>query len=231
MARTKRAQPLRHTPQLYRGEESERTTVSTKAYDHFITDLNVFDAAQRIRDTINPVFYEAFNKQLQRLDERLRYNINITWEGADLDDYRVDLPSNSQRVLPAWITEYGQCSTFDTIDSLYQRMMDLKNCERRTLSPLDISYDTIIMRGPDDNTVVFKVLSENPAYTEALNTQNWCSDFSYWNNTDKDENVSEEEWERRAQYWREIPYAPVGGISIGFPQPTRTSVSLHHSRP
>ena len=205
--------------------------MSTKAYDHFITDLNVFDAAQRIRDTINPVFYEAFNKQLQRLDERLRYNINITWEGADLDDYRVDLPSNSQRVLPAWITEYSQCSTFDMIDSLYQRMMDLKNCERRTLSPLDIFYDTIIMRGPDDNTVVFKVLSENPAYTEALNTQNWCSDFSYWNNTDKDENVSEEEWERRAQYWREIPYAPVGDISIGFPQPTRTSVSLHHSRP
>lgn len=205
--------------------------MSTKAYDHFITDLNVFDAAQRIRDTINPVFYEAFNKQLQRLDERLRYNINITWEGADLDDYRVDLPSNSQRVLPAWITEYGQCSTFDMVDALYQRMMDLKNCERRTLSPLDIFYDTQIMRGPDDNTVVFKVLSENPAYTEALNTQNWCSDFSYWNNTDKDENVSEEEWERRAQYWREIPYAPVGDISIGFPQPTRTSVALHHSRP
>lgn len=200
--------------------------MSTKAYDHFITDLNVFDAAQRIRDTINPVFYEAFNKQLQRLDERLRYNINITWEGADLDDYRVDLPSNSQRVLPAWITEYGQCSTFDMIDSLYQRMMDLKNCERRTLSPLDIFYDTIIMRGPDDNTVVFKVLSENPAYTEALNTQNWCSDFSYWNNTDKDENVSEEEWERRKKYWDAMPYTPPSESAVGFTQPCEYATIL-----
>lgn len=165
--------------------------MSTKAYDHFIASMDVFDAAARIREAINPVFFNAFNEQLQRLDERLRYNINITWEGADLDDYRVDLPSNNQRVLPAWITEYSQCSTFDMIDALYQRMMDLKNCERRTLSPLDIFYDTIIMRGPDENTVVFKVLSENPDYTKALNTQDWCSDFSYWNNTDKDENVSE----------------------------------------
>lgn len=206
-------------------------TVSTKAYDHFITSMDAFDAAARIREAINPVFFDAFNEQLQRLDERLRYNVNITWEGADLDDYRVGLPSNSQRVLPARITEYGQCSTFVMIDALYHRMMDLKNCERRTLSPLDIFYDTIIMRGPDSGTVVFKVFSENHDYTEALTTQDWCSDFSYWNNTDRDDNVSEEEWEKRAQYWRETPYAPVGDISIGFTQPTRISVALHHSRP
>ena len=29
-------------------------------------------------------------------------------------------------------------------------------------------------------------------------------DYSYWNNTDPDENVSEEEWESRGQVWEEI---------------------------
>ena len=45
-------------------------------------------------------------------------------------------------------------------------MSELKKCARRTLTPVDIFYDAIIMRGPDDNTVVFKVFSENPAYTQ-----------------------------------------------------------------
>ena len=201
--------------------------MSTKAYDHFIASMDVFDAAQRIRDTINPVFYEAFNEQLQRLDERLQENVNATWDATFL----ADLPSDNQRILPAHITDINQCGDFDKIDVLYERMTELKNCARRTLTPVDIFYDTIIMRGPDTNTVVFKVLSENPDYTKALETQDWCSDFSYWNNTDKDNDVTEEEWERRKKYWYDIPYAPVGDISIGFSQPTRTSVALHHSRP
>lgn len=37
------------------------------------------------------------------------------------------------------------------------------------------------------------VFSECRDYTEALETQGWCGDFSYWNNTDKDDNVTEEE--------------------------------------
>lgn len=45
--------------------------MSTKAYDHFIASMDAFDAAQRIREAINPVFFDAFNEQLQRLDERL----------------------------------------------------------------------------------------------------------------------------------------------------------------
>ena len=70
--------PPRHPAQLCR-EESERTTVvSTKAYDHFITGLSVFDAADHIRETINPVFFGAFREQLNLLDERLQGNVNAT---------------------------------------------------------------------------------------------------------------------------------------------------------
>lgn len=45
--------------------------MSTKAYDYFITDLSVFDAADRIRDTINPVFFDAHSvRNLLSLDAR-----------------------------------------------------------------------------------------------------------------------------------------------------------------
>lgn len=200
--------------------------MSTKAYDYFITDLSVFDAADRIRETINLVFFDAFREQLNLLDERLQENINATWD----ETFLADLPSDNQRILPAHITDINQCSDFHKIDALYKRMSELKKCARRTLTPVDIFYDTIIMRGPDDNTVVFKVFSENPAYTEALNTQDWCNDFSYWNNTDKDDNVSEEEWERRSQYWRDMPYKPMSELSVGFTQPTTSTVTISITR-
>ena len=201
--------------------------MSAKAYDYFITGLSVFDAADHIRETINPVFFDAFREQLDLLDERLQENANATWD----ETFLADLPSDNQRILPAYITDINQCSAFDKIDALYQRMSELKNCARRTLAPADIFYDVTIMRGPDTNTVVFKVFSENHAYTEALNTQDWCRDFSYWDNTDRDENVTEEEWERRAQYWRDMPYKPTSELSVGFSQPTRTTVALSHRRP
>ena len=200
--------------------------MSTKAYDYFITDLNVFDAADRIRETINPVFFDAFREQLDLLNERLQENVNATWD----ETFLADLPSDNQRILPARITDINRCSDFDKIDTLYERMRELKNSTRRTLSDMDIFYDAIIMRGPDDNTVVFKVFSENPAYTEALNTQEWCSDFSYWNNTDRDDNVSEEEWERRAQYWYDMPYKPMSELSVGFTQPPMSTVTINLTR-
>ena len=196
--------------------------MSTKAYDYFITGLSVFDAADHIRETINPVFFDAFREQLDLLDERLQKNVNATWD----ETFLADLPSDNQRILPARITDINQCSAFDKIDALYQRMSELKKGARRTLTPVDIFYDVTIMRGPDSGTVVFKVFSENPAYTEALNAQDWCSEFSYWNNTDKDDNVSEEEWERRAQYWRDMPYKPMSERSVGFTQPPMSTVTI-----
>lgn len=200
--------------------------MSTKAYNYFIASMDAFDAADRIRETINPVFFDAFREQLDLLDERLRKNVNATWG----ETFLADLPSDNRRILPARITDINQCSDFDKIDALYERMSELKNSATRTLSDVDIFYDVQIMRGPDSGTVVFKVFSEHDAYTEALNAQDWCSDFSYWNNTDKDDNVSEEEWERRAQYWRDMPYQPISELSVGFTQPPLSTVTINLTR-
>lgn len=200
--------------------------MSTKAYDYFITDLIVFDAAARIRETIVPVFLDRFRQQQERLSERLRYNVNLTWEDADLDEFPVNLPSDNQRILHEYITDYSQCDTYALVRALYTRMTELKNSATRTLSDVDIFYDVQIMRGPEDNTIVFKVFSECSDYTKALETQGWCSDFSYWNNTDKDDDVTEEEWERRKKYWDAMPYTPPSESAVGFTQPCEYAITL-----
>lgn len=200
--------------------------MSTKAYDYFITDLNVFDAADRIRETIVPVFLDRFRQQQERLSERLRYNVNLTWEDADLDEFPVNLPSDNQRILHEYITDYSQCDTYALVRALYTRMTELKNSATRTLSDVDIFYDVQIMRGPEDNTIVFKVFSECRDYTKALETQGWCSDFSYRNNADKDDDVTEEEWERRKKYWDAMPYTPPSESAVGFTQPCEYAIIL-----
>lgn len=200
--------------------------MSTKAYDYFITDLGVFDAAARIRETIVPVFLDRFRQQQERLSERLRYNANLTWEDADLDEFPVNLPSDNQRILHEYITDYSQCDTYALVRALYTRMTELKNSATRTLSDVDIFYDVQIMRGPEDNTIVFKAFSECRDYTKALETQGWCSDFSYWNNTDKDDDVTEEEWERRKKYWDAMPYTPPSESAVCFTQPCEYAIIL-----
>lgn len=199
--------------------------MSTKAYNYFIASMDAFDAADRIRETINPVFFDAFREQLDLLDERLQENVNATWD----ETFLADLPSDNQRILPAHITDINQCSDFAKIAALYERMSELKNSTRRTLSDMDIFYDVQIMRGPEDNTIVFKVFSECRDYTKALETQGWCSDFSYWNNTDKDNDVAEEEWERRKKYWDAMPYTPPSERAVGFTQPCEYAIILANS--
>lgn len=196
--------------------------MSTKAYDYFITDLNVFDAADRIRETIVPVFLDRFRQQQERLSERLQENINATWD----ETFLADLPSDNQRILHEYITDYSQCDTYALVRALYKRMTELKNSAKRTLSDVDIFYDVQVMRGPEDNTIVFKVFSECRDYTKALETQGWCSDFSYWDNTDKDNDVTEEEWERRKKYWDAMPYTPPSESSVGFTQPCEYAIIL-----
>lgn len=44
-------------------------------------------------------------------------------------------------------------------------------------------------------------------------------DFSYWNNTDRDEDVSEEEWDERKRWWDEIRMPAMDGFVIDITDP------------
>lgn len=72
-----------------------------------------------------------------------------------------------------------------------------KDCKRTFLFDVDFSlniwlkdeYAYII---PVDNLIV------------TLETPDYAKDFSYWDNTDKSDDVSEEEWAHRCDLWNEI---------------------------
>lgn len=106
-------------------------------------------------------------------------------------------------------------------------MKSCQEAETHSLSRASIGYQVVLMRGPNPGQIIFHIYSESHEYTEALNSQDWCQDFSYWDNTDKDNDVSEEDWEARAKFWNNMPYKPIASMSLMFSQPTESEIFFH----
>lgn len=195
--------------------------MSIKAYDWFITNLDVFEAMNRIKETINPIFLDNTSKILKiAADAVLKSNGGeITWNDTNLRCFSSDL---GKQVLPKK-KRIGRLG-----EELLVYTEGLRRTEAHTFSDADIGYEVAMLAGPRTGDVVFRVFSESNAYTRALAQQTWCSNFSYWNNTDRDQSISEEEWERREVFWRSLPMKAFRDMSLLFcnPSPFETLANL-----
>lgn len=195
--------------------------MSIKAYDWFISDLNAFEIMNRIKETIDPVFLNNTAQNIKiAADAVLQAGGNeITWNDTDLRCFSSDL---GKQVLPNK-KRLGRLG-----EELLVYTEGLRRTKVHTFSDADIGYEVAMLAGPRKGDVVFRVFSEFGSYTEALAQQTWCSDFSYWNNTDRDESISEEDWERRRAFWCSLPMMAVRDMSLSFcnPSPLETLENL-----
>lgn len=195
--------------------------MSIKAYGCFITNIDAFEAMSRIKETIDPVFLTSTARNVKVAAEAVLNagGKEITWNDTDLRCFSSDL---GKQVLPnkKRIGRLGE--------ELLVYTEGLRRTREHTFSDADIGYEAAMLAGPHTGDVVFRVFSESNAYTRVLAQQTWCSDFSYWNNTDRDESISEEEWERREVFWRSLPMKAFRDMSLSFcnPSPLETLENL-----
>ena len=105
---------------------------------------------------------------------------------------------------------------------------ELAQSDTITLSRASFGYSVNIMSGPKPGQSVFKVYAEVDPYSDELDKADWCQDFSFWDNCDSPDDVSEEEWETRRQFWNGLPpHTPISDMSIGFSHPTKISTYRH----
>ena len=187
--------------------------MSIEAYDWFISDLNAFEIMNRIKETIDPVFLNNTAQNIKIAAEAVLKagDKKITWNDTDLRCFSSDL---GKQVLPnkKRIGRLGE--------ELLVYTEGLRRAEVHTFSDADIGYEVAMLAGPRKGDVVFRVFSESNAYTRVLAQQTWCNDFSYWNNTDRDESISEAEWERREVFWRSLPMKAFRDMSLSFRNPS-----------
>lgn len=194
--------------------------MSIKAYDWFITDLDIWEVTDRIKNTVEPIFMKGMYDLTRLAAEFVAQDPDATWNDSSL--WATNRVSTSNKPI------------LDQSDSLlwlpsqvYKHMKACQDVEVHSLSRASIGYQVILMRGPNPGQIVFRVYSENREYTEALNSQGWCQDFSYWDNTDKDDDVSEEDWEVRDNFWYNMPNKPITSMSLMFNQPTESEAFFY----
>ena len=187
--------------------------MSIKAYDWFITNLDAFEVMNRIKETIDPVFLTNTAQNVKVAAEAVldAGDKEISWNDTDLRCFGSNL---GQQVLP------NKKGMGRLAEELLAYTDALRRTEAHTFSDADIGYEVAMLAGPYKGDVVFRVFSESNSYTRALAQQEWCSDFSYWNNTDQDESISEEEWERREVFWRSLPMKAFRDMSLLFCNPS-----------
>lgn len=186
----------------------------------FITDMGPAETAQKIRETINPLFMDKMYEGCLLLAEFMYASPFCTWGNSPLCR---DNPKRGQQ------DKVIQADTaMDVIFELYDYVTELAQSDTITLSRASFGYSVSIMSGPNPGQSVFKVYAEVDPYSEELDKADWCQDFSFWDNCDAPDDVSEEEWETRRQFWNGLPpHTPISDMSIGFSHPTKISTYRH----
>ena len=187
--------------------------MSIKAYDWFITTHNAFETMNLIKETIEPIFMANTAQNVKiAADAVLKAGSKeITRNDTGLQCADPDL---GKQVLPPK-KRIGRLG-YEVI--VYTEK--LRQTKVHTFCDADIGYEVAILPGPTTGDIVFRVFSESRGYTKALAQQTWCSDFSYWNNTDRDENTSEKEWKRREAFWWSLPLKAFRDMSLSFRNPS-----------
>ena len=200
--------------------------MSIKQYHWILVEnADLFELMNKIKKIIEPIFFEKMSENIMIAAESVlsAEGKEITWNDTPL-----------MAIEPSRCFQYSK-EKLPAKDSLHWLVVEVINFSNHlskinsvTFSKADIGYEVTILPGPSKGDVVFRVFSEINDYNEALSTQNLGKDFSYWNNVDKDENISDEDWDKRENYWENFPNKSIGSAGLSFSNPSviETNIAL-----
>jgi hypothetical protein len=97
----------------------------------------------------------------------------------------------------------------------HKQMLTLK--ATATFDPLDVGFDVILMPALEGPPLVLLYSEEARVYRRALVRAHACTDFSYWDNSDKPRNVTKAEWEERRRQWESVGVPSECGLLLTEP--------------
>jgi len=196
--------------------------MSTKIHGGLIaTDADPFVVATRVREVVQPIYFERFARSLDYVEARATEAPGISWASAlYLDEGgRWDVPISTLR--------------FQRVAQLHELVGERQRSMTRTFGPreeyTEIGYDvTILPNGVDGQMPLVLLFSEDTAYRQALLESEVVEEFGYWDNTDRPDGVSKAQWRAREQAWSVLGHhAPSEvGLTIQHPGLYQTEVGL-----
>lgn len=189
-------------------------------HNWFIADMGPIEAAQKIRETTNPLFMDKMYEGCLLLAEFIRASPFLTWGNSPLCCDNAE-PGQLDQVIHA-------SRASDVIFELYDYVTELARRDTITLSRASFGYSVNILNGPSHGQSVFRIYAEVDPYSGELRKADWCQDFSFWDNCDAPDDVNEDDWDARREFWYGLPPStPVSDMSIGFSHPSKISTYRH----
>lgn len=197
--------------------------MSTKIYDGMIAvDKNVFTAQRKIKEIIEPMFYDQFFAAL----DMVRKSPDKTW----LELFGLSCKGRYE----AWDTKIGDEDKYELDFRLYDLIETLRKDPGHTFSSLDFAYEVVLLpngRGLSAEPLVL-LFSERGgnAYRAALIEADVLRDYGYWNNTDEPDDVTDAEWRQRRRAWSKLDVPRDDGLLIQSPSRMSTIVEGYNRK-
>lgn len=189
-------------------------TVSTKIYNGYRLDKCSLGELQafcmRLRDRMEPVYEMLYASKV------MREAVDIADEGALLNAGLYVRKDIDKDVLKA-IDKPGSSPLYSAMWMVNERSYKIKETNRR-----DSAYDfdcqiTFIPRKDKILAMIFteqRLLEEVFSGHLSIAAPRQMHKYGYWDNSDKPDCVSEEEWDKRAQDWDDVFIPAMSGFSV-----------------
>ena len=197
--------------------------MSTKIYDGMIAvDKNVFTAQRKIKEVIEPMFYDQFYAAL----DMVRKNPDKTW----LELFEIFWSSR----YAAWGVKIGDETEYQLDFRLYDLIETLRKDPRHTYSTLDFGYEVVLLpngRGlsAEPLALLFSERGGN-AYRSALIEADVLREYGYWDNADEPDDVTDAEWRQRGRAWSQLNVPRDDGLLIQTPSRASTIVEGYNRK-
>jgi hypothetical protein len=172
------------------------------------TTSDPFEVAKEVRSVLEPAFHAKFKEA----NDKAENNVGVLWSDVFLLAPKTEIPHE-----------------YRISHDLYQLVEMMHRKSEYTFSELNFAYDVVLYQNAaDGNPLVLVFGDKTREYTELLIESGVVTEYGYWNNTDPEEGVSEEDWAIREKAWSAFaePELVSTALTISIPDSVETTVKL-----
>lgn len=172
------------------------------------TTADPFEVAKQVRSVLEPVFHAKFKEA----NDKAEKNVGSLWRNVFRLGPKSEIP-HEYRI------------SYD----LYEIVEKMHRKSEHTFSELNFAYDVVLYQNAAGGNPLVLVFGDNTReYISLLVESGVVTNYGYWNNTDPEEGVSEEEWNDREKAWSDFaePELVSTALTISIPDSVETTVKL-----
>lgn len=172
------------------------------------TASDPFEVAKQVRSVLEPAFHAKFKEA----NEKAKKRVGSLW-------------SDVFRLAPKTVIPNEYRISYD----LYQLVEMMHRKSEYTFSELNFAYDVVLYQNAAGGNPLVLVFGDNTReYTSLLVDSGVVTEYGFWNNTDPEEGVSEDDWAIREKAWSDFaePELVSTALTITIPDSVETTVKL-----